>query len=149
MYCYLSSLHPASIYKIWTLKKKRYDLYLLTQKCIVGFLSSSWCNAIWKLYADNLSSYRVRNKVLKKFSYDPDLLTPKYIGIFLSHSCIYVWNMKAVHYYWKLLYKYNRVRWNNSPTRRSEFDYIFIGPQSRLRMVSPRMYINNNTYISY
>ena len=26
-----------------------------------------------------------------------DVLTPKCIGIFLSQSCIYVWNMKAVH----------------------------------------------------
>ena len=30
-----------------------------------------------------------------------DLLTPKCIGIFLSPSCIFVWNMKAVP--WKLL----------------------------------------------
>ena len=30
-----------------------------------------------------------------------DLLIPKYIGIFLLPSCIYVWSMKAVH--WKLL----------------------------------------------
>ena len=30
-----------------------------------------------------------------------DLLTPKCIGIFLLPSCMYVWNMKAVH--WKLL----------------------------------------------
>ena len=30
-----------------------------------------------------------------------DLLAPKCIGIFLSPSCIYVWNMKAVR--WKLL----------------------------------------------
>ena len=30
-----------------------------------------------------------------------DLLTQKCIGIFVSPSCIYVWNMKTVH--WKLL----------------------------------------------
>ena len=30
-----------------------------------------------------------------------DLLTPKCIGIFLSPSCIYVWNMRAIR--WKLL----------------------------------------------
>ena len=56
---------------------------------------------IWKLYDENYSSYRVRTKVLTKFSCDLDLWTPKCIGIFLSSSGIYVWNMKAVR--WKLL----------------------------------------------
>ena len=39
--------------------------------------------------------------LLMKFDCDLDLWTSKCIGIFLSPSCIHVWNMKAVH--WKLL----------------------------------------------
>ena len=56
---------------------------------------------IWKLYIENYSSYHVRTKVLTKFSCDLDLWIPKYIGIFLLPSRIYVRNMKAVR--WKLL----------------------------------------------
>ena len=63
---------------------------------------------IWKLYVENYSSYCVRTKVLTKFRCDLDfnLLTQKCIGIFLSPSCIYVWNMKAVIE----TYSSNRVR---------------------------------------
>ena len=46
-------------------------------------------------------SYRIRTKVLTKFSCDLDLLTPKCISMFLlPPSCSYVWNMIAVP--WKL-----------------------------------------------
>ena len=53
---------------------------------------------IWKLYTENYSSYRVRTKILAESSVVTltfDLLTSKFIGIFLSPTCIYVWNMKA------------------------------------------------------
>ena len=56
---------------------------------------------IWKLYVENYSNYLVRTKMLAKFHCDLDLWIPKCIGIFLSPSCIHVWNMKAVC--WKLL----------------------------------------------
>ena len=56
---------------------------------------------IWKLYVKNYSSYHVRTKLLTKFRCDLDLSTPKWIGINLLPSCIYVWNMKTVR--WKLL----------------------------------------------
>ena len=54
-----------------------------------------------KLYLENYPSYCVRTNVLTKFICDLDLWTTKCIGIFLSSSCIYVRNMKAVR--WKLL----------------------------------------------
>ena len=56
---------------------------------------------IWKQYVEIYSNYRVRTKVLTLFGRDLDLLTPKYIGISLATSYIYVWNMKAVS--WKLV----------------------------------------------
>ena len=51
---------------------------------------------IRKMYIENYSSYCVRTKVLTKYNSDLDLLTPICIGIFLSPSWIYVWNVKAV-----------------------------------------------------
>ena len=51
---------------------------------------------IWKMYVENYSCYCVRSTILTKFRCDHDLLIPKYIGIFFSTSCIYVWNMKDV-----------------------------------------------------
>ena len=56
---------------------------------------------IWNLYIGKYSSYGVRTTVLTKFSGDLDLLTSKCNGVFLSPSCIYVWNMKSLR--WELL----------------------------------------------
>ena len=92
---YRSSHHPASMYEIW------------------------------KVYVENYSSYRVRTKVLTKFSCDLDLLTPECIGVFLSPSFIYVWYMKAVC--WKLL---------NLSCQNQSFDQVQLWP----RPFDPKMY---------
>ena len=51
---------------------------------------------ISELYVENYLNYCVNNKVLEKFICDLNLWTWKCIDIFLSPSCIYVWNMKVV-----------------------------------------------------
>ena len=59
---------------------------------------------IWKLYVENYWMYCVREPERWQSSVVTltfDLLTTKCIGIFLTPSCIYVWNMKAVC--WKIL----------------------------------------------
>ena len=61
--------------------------------------SSYIVHEIWKLYFENYSSYRVLEpKFWKKsvVTLTSDFLTPKYIGIFLAPSCIFVWNMKLL-----------------------------------------------------
>ena len=55
---------------------------------------------------ENYPSYRVRTKVLTKFSCDLDLCTLKCIGAFLSPSCIYIWNV-YVENYWSDLWPQN------------------------------------------
>ena len=53
---------------------------------------------IWKLYFEN---YWCQNHSVDKVQLWPRPFDQKCIGIFLSQYCIYVWNMKAVH--WKLV----------------------------------------------
>ena len=84
------------------LTKFRCDLDFLTPKCIgISSHHPASMYEILKLYVENYSSNRVRTKVLIKFCCDLYLWIPKCISIFLSPSCIYVCNMKAVR--WKLL----------------------------------------------
>ena len=84
-------------------------------------------NELWKLYLENYTSYSVRTKVLTKIRCDLDLWPPKCISIFLSPSCIYVWNMKAVR--WKLL----KLSWQNQNL--TKFCCVL-----DLRPLDPKMY---------
>ena len=87
---------------IWKLYIENYSSYRVRTKMLIPkdivLSPSASMYVIWKLYVENYSNYRVRTKMLTKFRDDLDLLTPKCIGIFLSPSCIYVWNMKAVRW---------------------------------------------------
>ena len=84
-----SSHHPTSMNEIWklyvekcsshcvrtkVLTKFRWDLDLLTTKCIGIFLSHpASMYEIWKLHVENYSTYRVRTKLMTKFRRGLDL----------------------------------------------------------------------------
>ena len=80
---------------------------LLIPKCIGIFLSPS-CIYVWKYDYESCSLKTTQVIVSEPKCWQSsvvtltfELLTQKCIGTFLSPSCIYVWNMKAVR--WKLL----------------------------------------------
>ena len=79
----------------WRLDPKVYMYFPLAilHLCMKYILHLCMKSVHWKLLK--------LSKVLTKFSCDLDLWIPNCIGIFLSPSCIYVWNMNAVH--WKLV----------------------------------------------
>ena len=76
------------------------DFDLLIKK-MYRYISLTILNLCMKYKSCKLKIYCVRIKVLSNDSCFFDLWTPKYIGIFVSPSCIYVWNMKTVS--WQLL----------------------------------------------
>ena len=99
--------------KCWQSSVVTLTFELLTLKFIGIFLSPS-CIYVWNMKAVSwkllkLSCQKTTQVIVSEPKYWQssivtltfDLLTPKCIGIFLSPSCIYVWNMKAVR--WKLL----------------------------------------------
>ena len=97
-----------SCFYVWNLYDENYSSYCVRTKVLTKFrcdldlcTKNVWVTSshhpVWNLFVDNYPSYRVKTKVLIKVRCDLDLWTPKCIG----NSCIYVWNMKAVH--WKLL----------------------------------------------
>ena len=114
-YLPLTILHLCMKYESCTLKITQ--VIVSEPKCWLSSVATLtfWSQNVWvssshhpasmyeisKLYVEIYSSYYVRTKVFTMFRCEFDLLTPECIGIFLSPSCIYVWNTKAVR--WKLL----------------------------------------------
>ena len=100
----LTILHLCMKYESYTLKTTQViiDLWPFDPK-MYRYLPLATLHLCMKYESftlkSTLESYRVRAKALAKVRFDLGLWTPKCIGIFLSPSCIYVWNMKAVR--WK------------------------------------------------
>ena len=108
-YCIVIFLSPCSIY-VWNMKAVCQNILKLScqnqsadkvefvtltfQEQNVKVSSSHHPTSMYEIW--KLPKLLFRAKVLTKFSCDLWPFDPKCIGIFLSPSCIYVWNMKAV-----------------------------------------------------